>query len=174
MKKLGKIIKIVALVGLGFAIVKALKEGKSIKKVMATYDTKLKFNSQSLNYEDEVIDQKSVALLCSSANLDFSQSTIENKQGILDVFGRFSAIKVKVPNHWKVHLDGIADNSAVQNTVEEAECFEDGPVLNIHYDLKMSALAVVNTEEAEEEHIENKDVEALEVEDIEDVEDVLE
>lgn len=189
MKILGKIIKVVALAGLFYAVIKAVKEGRSIKKVMDTYETKVKFNSRLINYNKEVVENKSVALLCSSAEIDFNESKLESKQGILDIFGRFSAIKVKVPEQWKVILSGAADNSAIQNDVDEADGIEDGPVLNIQYDLKMSALSVVNIneevideveevlEETLEEIIDIEEVEVLEeevTEEVTDIEEVLE
>lgn len=71
----------------------------NVKRVMKTYETQSKFNNLSLDYNDQKIDQKSVAALCSSINLDFDNSEIEHKQGILDVFGRFSAIKVIIPKN---------------------------------------------------------------------------
>jgi len=187
MKKIGKLIKFLAFVGLVFAVIKAIKEGRSIKKVMNTYEKNIKFKSEALNYEDEVIENKSVALLCSSAEMDFQEAKLDRNNGILDIFGRFSAISVKLPETWKVKLSGIADNSAVANQVEEAEGVEEGPVLNIQYDLKMSALSIKNNseeseieEEVEEimaeinEEVEEELEEEIEETSIEDVEEILE
>jgi hypothetical protein len=150
MKVLKKIIQIVLLLGVGFSLYKAIKEGLNVKRVMKTYETQSKFNNLSLDYNDQKIDQKSVAALCSSVNLDFDKSAIEHKQGILDVFGRFSAIKVIIPKKWKLHLDGVQNSSAILHEVETAENYEDGPVLNIHYDLKYSALSVVHPKDISE------------------------
>jgi len=164
MKNLKKIVKVIALLGLILAVVKAIIEGRSIKKLMATYDKKIKFNSTTLNYDQEAFDQSSVALLCSSATVDFKGSEIKFKEGILDVFGRYSAIKIMLPKKWRVRLGGIANRSAVMNNVEEAENFDEGQVLNINYDLKSSALSVAYI----------KDEENIEDETIEEIEEVLE
>lgn len=151
MKNFKKVIKVILLVGAGFALYKSIKEAMNVKRAMKTYETQSKFNNLSLDYNDQKIDQKSVAALCSSINLDFDKSEIEHKQGILDVFGRFSAIKVIIPKKWKLHLDGIQNSSAIIHDVELAEDVEESPVLNVHYDLKYSALSVTYPKSLSEE-----------------------
>lgn len=147
MKTFKKIIKLIALIGAVVGIIKSVMRIMNLMSRVKEYEYNSVGGNINKTFEDEVVDKKSVGMVCSSGKLDFKDSIIENNEATLNVMARCSALQVKVPEHWQVNLDGTDVQSAISKRFIDNTSVIDAPCININYDLKFSALDISNCKE---------------------------
>ncbi len=170
MKIFKKILKCLIISGTIVASIKLLIRTGKFGLRLEDYNENLLMKSKVKNYSDKPFKRDSLAMVCSSAKLDFNNSEMKEKESNLSILGRFSAIKVLVPESWKVDLDGTAINSEVVERIKNNDEDENAPTLNIDYDLKYSALSITNAKSEDEETEETEEIEEIEENEFESIE----
>ncbi|MBN2796109.1 MAG: hypothetical protein JXR88_11930 [Clostridia bacterium] len=146
MKIVKKVFKAALLIASIAGVLKLLCELCKIDGRAEKYNQKVKFTGKQFTYENEPFEKDSIAASFSGVEVNFEKATMQNKTALLDIFGRFSGIEVKVPDYWHVQMDGVQASSSIENNTIDNSENEEAPLLNIHYDLKFCGLEVANVE----------------------------
>lgn len=137
-KGFGRVLLIIGVLITGGAIY-ALKKLKDISK---SYEKLTLFNSEEIKYNTED-DIKDTAIAFSDANMDFTDLDI-TETSIKFLF-LFSNVKIKVPEGWKVVLNGDKKSSNLDVSISEDSIPEENPIiLNINYDMSYSNVEIIN------------------------------
>lgn len=161
-KKIGKYLLLGgAVAGATLVTAKTFKLKNEIKK----YNKQINCKSKIENYESD-FETDSLAIVFSSVTIKFTDESLKENEGILEILGICSSIKIVVPEDWEVKLNGEKEKSVVkscgvnndeESTNEEVvedvieDVIENKKVLVINYKLKSAVLSVVSPSEYENE-----------------------
>lgn len=121
-----------------------------IDEKMKGYAKRYKFAGKEIKFTEE-FDSDSIAVNFAGLELDFTEATLKDGKGTLELFAEFSGVEVIVPEEWAVVATGINNKSGVSNAFAKDEIVEMKPTLTIHYDVNFSGLDIRKPGEDEEE-----------------------
>lgn len=142
MKKLVKSsIFLAILSGIGFF---SFRMWGKIKELKSKYETCVFFKAKKLKFDGQEFEGGSYAVMFSGLEMDFNGATLTEDVVVLDLYGAYCGISIKVPDEWNVILDGEAIRSGVSDTTNCNEEELDKPVLKIKYNIQYTGLEVRN------------------------------
>ncbi|GKX31130.1 hypothetical protein SH1V18_36100 [Vallitalea longa] len=115
---------------------------KKLKNISKSYDKLTLFNNEEIKFDTED-DIKDTAIAFSDASIDFTDLDIT--EASIKLLILFSNVKIKVPEGWKVILNGDKKSSNLDESISEDSIPEDNPIiLNIDYDISYSNVKITN------------------------------
>ncbi len=139
MKK-STILKAAGLVGVAAAAGAIAYKSIQTDKKMKGYNRVFKFAGDSISYDSE-FESDSVAVNFAGLEIDFTDATLKDGHGRLDLFAEMSGVDIVVPESWHVVLSDINNKSGVNNVFKRNDEDND-QVLTIQYELNFSGLNV--------------------------------
>ena len=137
-KRFGRVFLVLLVIITGGAIF-VLKKLKNISKL---YDKLTLFNNEDIKYNTED-DIKDTAIIFSDTSIDFTNLDIT--EATIKLLILFSNVTIKVPEDWKVVLNGDKKSSNLDMNISEDSIDEDNPIiLNIDYDMSFSNVEITN------------------------------
>jgi|GEM_PF-1654997 len=134
------ILKAVGLAGAAAAAGAIAYKNHQTDKKMQAYNKKVKFKGNEIKFESE-FESDSIAVNLSGVEIDFTQATLKDNKGRLDLYAELAGIDIVVPEEWHVELVGSNHKSGVNSSFSGIAA-ENQPVLTIHYELRFAGLNV--------------------------------
>lgn len=142
------ILKAAGLVGVAAAAGAIAYKSHQTDKKMQGYNKSYKFTGDSIKYEGE-FEADTIAANFAGLEIDFTEATLKDGHGKLDLFAELSGVEIIVPEHWHVVASGMNTKSGVNNVfMHEGE--ERDQVLTVEYELKYAGLNIRKPSEEEE------------------------
>jgi hypothetical protein len=142
-------LKAAGLVGVAAAAGAIAYKSHQTDKKMRGYNKSYKFTGDSIKYEGE-FEADTVAANFAGLEIDFTEATLKDGHGKLDLFAEMAGIDIIVPENWHVVASGMNAKSGVNNVFAK-EDEEHDQVLTIVYDLKFAGLNIRKPGDEEEE-----------------------
>ncbi len=109
-------------------------------------DSFIMFADAEIDYDDEVFEDKCVAVISAKAKIDLSNAIASNNPMNLCLKCKYSNTEVIVPSEWNVKVQGNTLKSTIINEVKfDKENFE-APLLFINYVSESSHLRIHSVE----------------------------
>ncbi|NDL66929.1 LiaF domain-containing protein [Anaerotalea alkaliphila] len=142
MRNKRKMLKYLAL-GAVFGLV-GKKVYHNFEELRSVYNHFIFGKSERIVYDDE-FDGDSMSMLCSDIEIDLTNTNFFEEEMYLDLQAVASRVKILIPSHVEVVLEGSCKFSKVRMELEEAQKRE---ILHIHYHLTASSMEI-DAEESE-------------------------
>ncbi len=143
------LLKAVGLAGVAAAAGAIAYKNHQTDKKMQAYNKKVKFKGNEIKFEGE-FEADSIAVNLSGVEIDFTQATLKDNKGRLDLYAELAGVDIVVPEEWHVDLGGTNHKSGV-NSSFSGSAEENQPVLTIQYELRFAGLNVRKPNEDSEE-----------------------
>jgi hypothetical protein len=142
-------LKVAGLVGVAATAGAIAYKSHQTDKKMKGYNKSYKFTGDSIKYEGE-FEADSIAANFAGLEIDFTEATLKDGHGKLDLFAELSGVDIIVPEDWHVEASGMNTKSGVNNVFMKDDEERD-QVLTVVYDLKFAGLNIRKPGDEEEE-----------------------
>ncbi|TFG82871.1 MAG: hypothetical protein E4G74_02045, partial [Erysipelotrichales bacterium] len=112
------ILKAAGLVGVAAAAGAIAYRSHQTDLKMKGYKKTYKFTSDSIKYEGE-FEADSIAANFAGIEIDFTEVTLKEGHGKLDLYAEMAGVDIVVPQNWKVIATGMNDKSSVSSAFTE-------------------------------------------------------
>lgn len=113
-----------------------------MRQLKDQYQNCIFFKGKCLDFDGEVFEGGSYAVMFSGLEFDLSRATLE-EDTTLEICAEFSGISIKVPEDWQVVEEGESFRSGFSSKVDTYELDDTKPVLYIQYNIRYSGMEVV-------------------------------
>lgn len=129
------------LAGGGYAAYKVYSKKKALEE---KYDQVIAFNGKR-DIIDGTFNGASYAVLFAGLEIDLTEATMVGSEAVLDIYGEFCGVEIKVPKHWNVTVVGEHEKSGFANQVEYNEEDTTSPKLTIKYNVKYAGVEITES-----------------------------